>query len=431
MSAAMRPCQDEAPSMIYGRQTTLALENFPGGNRSVGNMTDFVRSYAMVKIAACRANADLGVIDRDRAAAIEAAAREIIDGTHASQFPLPLVQGGGGTSTNMNFNEVIATRASQILREEGIDALVHPNDHVNASQSTNDTYPTAMALALLFMSAPTYEALSDLRAAFLAKAEEFDGQVRLGRTCLQDAVPLTVGQTHRAQAEAITRVLDQLKESIAGLASVSLGGTAVGTGLGAPEGYSQLAVDYLSEVSGQQLALSPDFFDSMAHLDPYSAVGSACARAAMVLAKISADFRLLSSGPRGGLGELALPALQKGSSIMPGKVNPVIPELVMQLSFRIRGAAATVDLAVAAGELELNVMEPVILDALSSALKDLTDAARSLGDKCVAGMTWNSDALQRNLAGSRDLDVRVAAEAGYDRATAVERERHQASHEMP
>jgi len=286
-------------------------------------------------------------------------------------------------------------------------------------------------LALLFMSAPTYEALSDLRAAFLAKAEEFDGQVRLGRTCLQDAVPLTVGQTHRAQAEAITRVLDQLKESIAGLASVSLGGTAVGTGLGAPEGYSQLAVDYLSEVSGQQLALSPDFFDSMAHLDPYSAVGSACARAAMVLAKISADFRLLSSGPRGGLGELALPALQKGSSIMPGKVNPVIPELVMQLSFRIRGAAATVDLAVAAGELELNVMEPVILDALSSALKDLTDAARSLGDKCVAGMTWNSDALQRNLAGSRDLDVRVAAEAGYDRATAVERERHQASHEMP
>lgn len=399
--------------ILYGAQTQLALENFPDGGRRLSDVPTLIRAYAHVKAAAAHANARLDVLDPERAAAIADAAEAIASGAYDDQFPLALVQGGGGTSTNMNFNEVIAHLATRALRSQGSSLGVHPNDHVNRSQSTNDTYPTAMALALYDLCQPALSALDQLQASLLAKAGERDDLLRLGRTCLQDAVLITVGQTHRGQAHAVGRTRDALARTVRELQSIPLGATAVGTGVGAPQGFPEIAVEYLRLRSGQDLSVSSDFFDSLANLDSYSAVANACVRAALVIAKIAADVRLLSSGPVGGLGEIAVPALQAGSSIMPGKVNPVIPELVMQLSYRIRGAAATVENGVAAGELELNVMEPIVFDALVSALQDLTDAAQVFATKCIDGLTWNDDAVERNARGALDHLVGRAVESGY------------------
>ncbi|WLQ35199.1 lyase family protein [Streptomyces castrisilvae] len=410
------PAADPARPRLYGAQTELALANFPGSGRRLRDVPELVRAYGWTKAAAARANMDLGVLDAERGTAIVEAAREVADGRHDEDLPTALVQGGGGTSTNMNLNEVLAARATQLLRERGSELTVHPNDHVNRSQSTNDTYPTAMALALRELAEPTLRALDRLDQSLRSKAETYDRLERLGRTCLQDAVPLTVGQTHRAQAVAVRRSAEGLRRTADALAAVPLGATAVGSGAGAPDGFTDAAVRHLARFCGMSVTASEDFFDSMAHLDPYSALAAACARAATLLAKIAADLRLLSSGPAGGLGEVGLPVRQAGSSIMPGKVNPVIPELVMQLSYRIRGAAATVDLGVAAGELELNIMEPVILDALVTALRDLRDAADSFAEKCVDGLVWHEAALERNLRGSLLSAVEAAAAHGYERA---------------
>lgn len=416
-AAAITPNRAGGERPLYARETRLALENFPAHARRCDDLPQFIRAYALVKLAAARANMELGVLDRDRGGAIIQAATEVAQGQHAGQFPIALVQGGGGTSANMNLNEVIAARATQLLAATPSELAVHPNDHVNASQSTNDTYPTAMALTLIDLAAATSTALARLHEAFLAKAAEYEEQPRLGRTCLQDAVPLTVGHTHRGHAAGIERVRSQLHTAIGALHSVPLGATAVGTGLGAPPGYAELAIKHLSLLTGHKLTNSEDFFDALAHLDPYANIASACARTALILTQIAGDLRLLSSGPTGGLGEITLPKLQAGSSMMPGKVNPVVPELVMQLGFRIRGAATTVELAVAAGELELNPMEPVILDALTTALDDLTAAASYFADKCIAGLKWNGEALQRNLAGSLHNYVEIATRSGYDAAT--------------
>jgi aspartate ammonia-lyase len=367
---------------MYGEQTRLALTNFPPAGRRLRDVPELVRSYAWVKAAAARANADLGVLDPVTAESIVAAAAEIAAGRHDDAFPLPLVQGGGGTSTNMNVNEVIAGLAG-----------VHPIDDVNRSQSTNDTYPTAMALTIRLLARPALDALDRLATALTAKAAEYPGVDRLGRTCLRDAVLTTIEATHRSQAHAVRRVAAALKAATAELAAVPLGATAIGTGLGAPPGYAALAVKHLAQLSGLDVVPAPDLFDALANLDPYSAVANACVRTTAVVSKIASDIRLLSSGPAAGFGEIQVPPLQAGSSIMPGKLNPVVPEYALQLGFRIRGAAATVDAAVAAGELELNVMEPVIVDALCSALADLTIAAGVLADRCIAGLTWNLDVV--------------------------------------
>lgn len=400
----------------HGPQTLLALANFPSHGRRFSDVPEFVRAYTQVKAAAATANVALGVLDAERGDAITAAAREVADGRHADRFPTALVQGGGGTSTNMNVNEVLAARATELLAAAGSGTTVHPNDHVNRSQSTNDTYPTAMALALRALTAPAVAALDVLERSLLAKADEYGPLPRLGRTCLQDAVPLPVDATHRAQAAAVRRVAGGLRDAAAALTAVPLGATAVGTGIGAPDGYAAAAVAELAALAGVEVARADDLFDALAHLDPYSALAAAAARAATTLGKIAADLRLLSSGPASGLGEVVLPARQAGSSIMPGKVNPVIPELVMQLGFRVRGAAATVDLAVAAGELELNVMEPVVLDALVTALADLTAAAGTFATACVDGLRWDTAAVAANLRGSLHELVELAGASGYDAA---------------
>jgi aspartate ammonia-lyase len=324
-----------------------------------------------------------------------------------------VIQGGGGTEANLLFNSVLATHATAALQRQGDSTQVHPLDHVNRSQSTNDTYPTAQALATFRWSEDAVVALMSLADAFEAKAHEGIGLLRLGRTCLQDAVPLTVQQTHQAQADAIRRVARGLRSTVADLLHVPLGGTAIGTGIGAPSGFAERVVAHLGAVSGVDVTPAQNPFDSLAHLDGCSAVAAACARVALVLGKMAQDLRVLGSGPVGGLGEVTLPTLLPGSSIMPGKVNPVIPELLIQYGFRVRGAAHTVDLAVAAGELELNVMEPVILAESHQMLTLLAEGARAF-KTCIEGMRWNEENVRRNLNGSVGEAVEASVVRGYD-----------------
>ncbi|MEO8851063.1 MAG: lyase family protein [Allobranchiibius sp.] len=403
---------ESAADPLYGTQTHLSLEHFPPHGRRVSDVPAFVRNYALVKKAAAITNAHLGVVDQERCTAIVTACDEIAAGEHLEQFPTGLVLGGGGTTTNMNVNEVIAGRAAQLVH-----VAVHPNDHVNASQSTNDTFPTAMALTILELADGPLGELEGLAKALEGKAGEFADTRYLGRTCLQDAVSLSAGQTLQAQAHAIRRGASQLRGAVAELAAVPLGATVLGTSIGAPEGYPALCVAELSKLVPFDLTGSPDFFDAMAHLDPYATVADAASRTAITVAKIAADLRLRSSGPRGGFSEVSIPRLQAGSSIMPAKVNPVVPEYAMQLSYRIRGAAHTVSCAVAAGELELNVMEPVIVDAVLSILQDLQEAARSMSASCISGLEWQGSRGEENLGYAVDKWVELAATSGYDEAS--------------
>lgn len=402
--------------VLYGEQTRRALENFPVCGRRMSDVPEFVRAYALVKLACAKVNVELGVIDAGRGEAIMEAAQRVADLRHLSQFRTALVQGGGGTSTNMNVNEVIAGLANRILdgashSHEG-NTLVHPNDHVNASQSTNDTYPTAMALALLEVGEPTLVALSGLRDSLLDQARQGGDVHRLGRTCLRDAVSLTVGATHRAHATIIERSRVLLQERLDWLRVLPLGGTVLGTGVGAPGSFSPLAIERLSLLTGRDLAVSQDCYAAMSYPDSYVALAGACSQTATAMAKIAGDFRFLSSGPIGGPNEVALPALQHGSSIMPGKTNPVIPELVMQLGYRVRGATHTAELAIAAGELDVNVMAPVVLDALLTCFRDLRYAAEYFAERCVVGLRWNLDALQHALRGALDEHIEAARVTG-------------------
>lgn len=406
--------------VLYGAQTRLTLRTFPARGRCLADVDGFVANYAIVKASAARANVECGVLDGACADAIMAACEEIREDRHSAQFPSAVVVGGGGTATNMNLNEVIAARASQLG-----GGIVHPNDHVNASQSTNDTYPTAVALTVLDLVDQAATALEHLAETFEAKAAEYEGTPHLGRTCLRDAVTIDVGRTHRAHAAALRRTTGVLMEAAAALAEVPLGATAVGTGIGAPAGYRPRVLRALAELTGRELTGAANLPDALAHLDPYARLAAAAATTALTMGKIAADLRLLSSGPVGGFGDLTLPTVQAGSSIMPAKVNPAVPEYVMQLSFRVRGAAHTVELAVAAGELELNVMEPIILAAATDIFGDLTAAAETFADHCVAGLTWDGPRLHHNLAGALDDRIAHALESGYDTATASVRTQEQ------
>jgi aspartate ammonia-lyase len=398
--------------VLYGKQTQLSLQSFTRKARRLRDIPAFVRNYALVKRAAAQANLTLGRLDEQRALAIIDACDEIADGSHLEQFPTALLLGGGGTTSNMNLNEVIASRASQIGQ-----IAVHPNDHANASQSTNDTFPTAMALTLMDLAQAPLDALHELTESLCTKAKEYADTPYLGRTCLQDAVTVYAGQTLRGQARAVRRATEQLRDAVSDLAAVPLGATVVGTGIGAPEGFADRCVQELRRLTSRNVTVSVDFFDTLAHLDPYSAIADASSRAAITIAKIASDIRLRSSGPRGGLAEVTLPKLQAGSSIMPGKVNPVVPEYAMQLSYRIRGKAYTVACAVAAGELELNVMEPVIVDSLIDIFEDLENAAHAMATLCVSGLEWNGVRRQESLNHAVDRWIDFAAASGYDEAT--------------
>ncbi|MGN6169407.1 MAG: lyase family protein [Solirubrobacteraceae bacterium] len=399
---------------LFGAQTARAIENFSVSGVKVSERPHLIAGFGYVKAAAARANAQAGVIERDLADAICAAAREVAKGAHDDQFPIDLVHGGGGTAVHMNANEVIANRASELLGgRRGSYEIVHPNDHVNRSQSTNDVFPTALALATVAVGRSAGTQLRALAELFVEKAASGGSRKRLGRTCLQNAVPLTIAETHHAQAHAVARVTASLERSLEQLLGVPIGGTVIGTGIGAHAQYRNLVLEFLAVESGLQVHGSENKLDALANPDLYVDVAAQAVRVATVMAKIAGDLRFLSSP---SVGEVVLPAVQVGSSIMPGKINPVIPELVMQISYETRGMATVVDAAVAAGELELNVMEPVIARHLLASLADLGRVSELFANRCVAGLEWPAGAVEEHLAGSRADSVEFAAAHGYSRA---------------
>ncbi|NLU75320.1 aspartate ammonia-lyase [Streptomyces sp. HNM0575] len=420
------PTGQGSREVLFGAQTTRALANFDFSGPRLHDHPDLLRALAMVKIAAARANRRTGGLAPVIADAVIAAAREVLEGLHDDQFPLPVLQGGGGTSTNMNVNEVVARRATQLLSVRGAGGAVHPNNHVNRGQSTNDVMPTVIAVAVHTASTRTVESLGHLVDALCAKADQYPEMERLGRTCLQDAVALPVDSLHRSHAYGLVQATDDLRASVRALLKVPLGATAVGTGIGAPPGFAETAVAELAELSGCPVVAAENPYWALASLEPLVAVSEAIDRCARSAARVATDLRLLASGPVGGIAEIELPEVQAGSSIMPGKVNPVIPELVMQTSLQIAGEATSARAAACVGELEVSAMAPVVTSGLLGGLERLSSVARIFADRCISGLSWNAAGVRANLAGSLSQAVVAAASEGYD--AVATRVRH-AAHE--
>lgn len=400
----------------YGVHTARAMENFPiTGHRMHPEM---VRSLALIKKAAALVNRKAGALPPRIADAIVLACDEAIGGKLDDQFPVDPLQGGAGTSANMNMNEVLANRAIELLGGvKGDYSIVHPNDHVNCAQSTNDVYPSAGKLALLRLLKPLVAALVALVNALEEKAVRFDGVVKMGRTQLQDAVPIRLGQEFHAYAAAVGRDIRRIAAAEEELRVLNLGGTAVGTGLNASGEYIENIVDEVSRLSGERLLQAEDLIDGTQNLDCYTAVSGALKSCAVSLSKISNDLRLMASGPRAGLYEITLPARQNGSSIMPGKVNPVIPEVVNQIAFNVIGNDTTITLAAEAGQLELNAFEPVIFFKLFESIVTLTKGVRTLTERCVKGIAANSDRCRRYVEESAGVAAALCPHIGYARAS--------------
>jgi aspartate ammonia-lyase len=382
-----------------------------------------IRALAMVKQGAARANARLGLLEPAIADAIDRACQEIIDGHWHGHFPTDMVQGGAGTSTNMNANEVIANRALELLgRKRGEYAFCHPNDHVNLGQSTNDVYPTALRLTTIFMLKSLLDAMDRLKAALHAKGREFSTVIKMGRTQLQDAVPMTLGQEFEAYAVTTGEDIQRLRETARLFLEVNMGGTAIGTGICADPRYPEVVVEELRKVTGLDIVLAENLVEATPDTGAFVMFSGVVKRAAVKLSKMCNDLRLLSSGPRCGFGEINLPAMQPGSSIMPGKVNPVIPEVVNQVAFSVIGNDLTITLAAEAGQLQLNVMEPVLAYALATSMRTLTAAVNVLTSKCIVGITANRERCLDLVEHSIGIVTAVMPAIGYKRATEVAKE---------
>lgn len=377
----------------YGIHTLRAIENFNISRTTISDVPEFVRGMVFTKKAAAMANKELGVIPAEIGDYIIKACDVILEtGKCMDQFPSDVYQGGAGTSVNMNANEVIANLALELMgKEKGEYDVINPNDHVNKSQSTNCAYPTGFRIAVYNSIMKLIESIEYLQNEFDAKATEFKGILKMGRTQLQDAVPMTVGQEFHAFAVLLKEEIKNLKYTSELLLEVNLGATAIGTGLNAAAGYQQLAVQRLAEVTGLNCTPAEDLIEATSDCGAYVMVHGALKRLAVKLSKICNDLRLLSSGPRAGLNEINLPEMQAGSSIMPAKVNPVIPEVVNQVCFKVIGNDTTVTFAAEAGQLQLNVMEPVIGQALFESIEILSNACVNLGEKCVNGITVNKE----------------------------------------
>ena len=414
----------EIPAGVYwGVHTARAVENFQVTGTPIGRYTHLIRGLAFVKEAAALANHELGLLDKERLDAIVRACREIRAGELHEQFVVDVIQGGGGTSTNMNANEVIANRALELLgHAKGDYARLHPNDHVNLSQSTNDAYPTAVNVALIEAIDGLAAAMEVLQTAFARKASEFDGILKVGRTQLQDAVPMTLGQEFRTFAVMLGEDRSRLIESAALLHEVNLGATAIGTGLNAPVGYAALACSHLARLTGRPLVTASDLIEATQDPGAFVHLSGVLKRVAVKLSKTCNDLRLLSSGPRAGIGEINLPAMQAGSSIMPGKINPVIPEMVNQVAFSVIGNDITVTMAAEAGQLQLNAFEPIIVRSLSESITHLTAACHILAERCVDGITANPAIMAQRLQESLGLATALNPLIGYQAATQVARE---------
>ena len=408
---------------LYGIQTLRAVENFPITGVTLKEFPTLIAALAAVKEAAARANHELGLLDSDTADAIVAAAREIRNGKHNEDFVIDMMQGGAGTSTNMNINEVIANRALELSNgQRGDYARIHPNEHVNLSQSTNDVYPTAVKLALHSSITELQHEMRALAGAFLTKGQEFGPFLKMGRTQLQDAVPMTLGQEFTAFAHTILEDVDRLGEAQALIREINMGATAIGTGINTPPGYAAKVREHLSTITGIPLITAPDLVEATADTGVFVQLSGVLKRCAVKLSKICNDLRLLSSGPRAGLGEINLPAVQPGSSIMPGKVNPVIPEVVNQVCFDVIGGDVTVTLAAEAGQLQLNVFEPVIAFRLLRSMSSLTNACRVLRERCILGITANPERMRAFVERSVGIVTALVPAIGYDAATEIARE---------
>lgn len=406
--------------LYYGVQTFRAVDNFNITGLTLNKETGFVKALGWVKKAAALANKDCGVLDPKVADAICFACDQVIAGKYNDQFVSDLIQGGAGTSVNMNANEVIANVALEYLgHQKGEYQYVHPNNHVNCSQSTNDAYPSAFRIALYNKIEDFCLVLAKLQKAFAAKGEEFARVLKMGRTQLQDAVPMTLGQEFHAFATTIGEDLARLREVQKLVLEVNMGATAIGTKVNAPEKYPNLCVEYLAKETKLPLTLSPDLIEATSDTGAYVQIMGTLKRVAVKTSKICNDLRLLSSGPRTGLNEINLPAMQPGSSIMPGKVNPVIPEVVNQTCFYVIGQDLTVTMAAEAGQLQLNVMEPVIGFAMFTSLEYLGNAIQTLIDKCVVGITANEKHCAELVMGSIGIVTQLNPLLGYETCASV------------
>lgn len=407
----------------YGVQTQRALDNYRISGRRLSDCPDFVESMAYVKWAAALANAELGVLDAGIAEAIAAACREITEGALLAEFPVDLVQGGAGTSVNMNANEVIANRALELMgRRKGEYRYCSPNDHVNCGQSTNDAYPTAIRCTFIRLNAKLVACLRRLSRAFAEKGEEFAGVLKMGRTQLQDAVPMTAGQELTAFAHNLEAEIAQLEYSASLLHEINMGGTAIGTGLNAAPGFAGRCAEKLSGLLGEEFRPAADLVAATPDTGDYVAYSSALKRLAVKLSKICNDLRLLASGPCCGLHEISLPAMAPGSSIMPGKVNPVIPEVTNQVCFKVIGNDVTVCLAAEAGQLQLNVMEPIIAEAIIESVTWLIRAMDTLREKCVEGLSFHAEVCGNMVRHSIGIVTALNPHIGYKASTAVAKE---------
>ncbi|WP_323844793.1 aspartate ammonia-lyase [Microbulbifer magnicolonia] len=404
----------------FGIQTLRALENFQITGITLNHFPNLVKALAMVKKAAASANSQLGYLQPQLAEVIGRACDEIIAGELHDHFLVDMIQGGAGTSTNMNANEVIANRALELLGHgKGEYQQVHPNNHVNLSQSTNDVYPTSINLAILLSYSDLVHSMEALCREFDKKASEFASVIKMGRTQLQDAVPMTLGQEFAAFAATVREDVDRVKELVVLFKEINMGGTAIGTGINTDPAYRQLVVDALSEISGIDFVCAENLVEATSDMGAFVMFSGVMKRIAVKISKICSDLRLLSSGPRAGLNEINLPPMQPGSSIMPGKVNPVIPEVVNQVAYQVIGNDLTITLAAESGQLQLNVMEPVIAFNLLQSMRLMTQAMHTLANRCVNGITANVEHCRALVENSIGLITAVTPFIGYENATRI------------
>ena len=405
---------------LWGVHTARAVENFPITGVGIGHYRNLIKAMGLVKAAAAKANGVAGVISQEKADLIYRASMDVAHGLLDNQFVVDAIQGGAGTSTNMNANEVIANRALQIIgRNFGDYETIHPINDVNASQSTNDVYPTALKIALIFEMQELIRSLNTLENAYRTKAREFSDVIKMGRTQLQDAVPMTLGQTFEAYAITTGDDVDRLHQVIELMTEINLGGTAIGTRINASAKYVTEVCTLLSELTGVKLRTAENLVEATQDTGVFVRCSNALRVVAVKQSKISNDLRLLSSGPRAGFNEINLPAKQAGSSIMPGKVNPVIPEVMNQIAFTVIGNDLTVALAAEAGQLELNAFEPVIARSLMMSIGYLKRGCATLTDNCILGITANRELLRQTVENSIGLVTALSPKIGYEKSTEV------------
>ena len=410
-------------SAYYGIHTLRALENFPITGTPISIYPDLIKALARIKQAAAMTNHELGLLDAVRCEAICKACEEISTGLWHDQFVVDVIQGGAGTSTNMNANEVIANRALELLgHHRGDYAHLHPNEHVNISQSTNDVYPTALKIAAIFGIETLIEAMAVLRNAFAEKADAFASILKMGRTQLQDAVPMTLGQEFQTYAVMLGEDEERLREAAHLICEINLGATAIGTGITAHPDYAARVCTHLCTLTQLPLITAPNLIEATQDCGAFVQLSGVLKRVAVKLSKTCNDLRLLSSGPRAGLGEINLPAMQAGSSIMPGKVNPVIPEVVNQIAFEVIGNDLTVSFAAEAGQLQLNAFEPIIAHSLFKSVTHLRQGCLILAERCVKGITANAERLRHSVTSSIGLVTALNPYIGYQNATALAQE---------